>query len=42
MWLNLHHSLTPADLLGEMWVSELVEDAGVEPVLAVTAHTPGC
>lgn len=42
MWLNFHHSLTPTNLMHEMWVSELVEDAGVKSVLAVTAHTPDC
>ena len=30
MWLNLHHSLMPTNLMGEMLVSELVEDAGVK------------
>lgn len=40
MWLNLHHSLTLTNLMGEMWVPELVEDAGVKSALAVTTHTP--
>jgi len=42
MWLNLHHSLMPINVMGEMWVSELVEDAGVKSVLVVTTHAPDC
>lgn len=40
MWLNPHHSLTPANLMGEMWVSELVKGAGVKSV-TLLLHATG-